>query len=567
MREIFNNLGLLQAGLMLNKIVPTIFTGKFSTWLDGKVKALLFGDKSKGVTMADLEANNKSIRKTATDIMQGKNIGDLDDWWSDAKFGQQQFTGTNPVTIGVASERWVKEFTAAANAQSQSTGGKSALEFIQKANPKSLFVQDFSFFREAIGVKPDAPMWNEDRYTVATVTLFHLTDKGVLHPIGICIDYKGSMDKSVVIFNKNLEPSSDWDRLRGTKLAEEKQDWPWRYAKQCAQSADWIRHEIATHLTHTHLIEEAICVAANRTLPIDHVVFRLLEPHWFRTLPLNAAARQTLVPQIIFGLVGMKDKQPFDLIKYFYKNFDFVGGYIPNDISNRGFPLQEIGEEKYRNYVYAKNMTHMWDTIRKFVKSMLMVKYPDDASVAEDEHIPSWCIETQTKAQIPSFPTIKTLDQLIDACTMCIHIASPQHTAVNYLQNFYHVFIPSKPPALWHEPPTTIADLTKFTEADVLKSLPINHQKEWLLATQIPWLLSFKTANEHSLLKYSEQLYNLVRKSKGATDLKTKAIAKEFWEDLRGLVKVFSENSMAMTRGTIPYIVMDPASTAVSILI
>jgi hypothetical protein len=308
-------------------------------------------------------------------------------------------------------------------------------------------------------------------------------------------------------------------------------------------------------------------VAANRTLPIDHVVFRLLEPHWFRTLPLNAAACQTLVPQIIFGLVGMKDKQPLDLINYFYKNFDFVGGYIPNNISNRGLPLQELGEEKYRNYVYAKNMTYMWDTIRNFVKSMLMVKYTDDASVAADEQVRSWCIETQTKAQTPSFPTIKTLDQLIDACTMCIHIASPQHTAVNYLQNFYHVFIPSKPPALWHEPPTTIVELTKFTEQDVLKSLPINHQKEWLLATQIPWLLSFKTVNEHSLLKYSEQLYNLVRKSNGAIDLKTKAIAKEFWEDLRGLVKIFSENSMAMTRGTILYIVMDPASTAVSILI
>ena len=566
---IFNVLGLVQAGVMLKQIVPNRFLGKYAKSLDEGIKALLFGDKDKGVTMADLEEKNRepAHRKTATDVMQGKNIGDLEDWWSDARFAQQQFTGTNPVTITVASDRWLAEFKAAATTQSQSAVGKAALDFIQKANPKSLFVQDFSYFREAIEVEPDAPMWSEDRYTVATVSLFHLTERGLLHPISICIDYKVSMDKSVVIFNRKLEPSSDWDQLRMTKLADEKHDWPWRYAKQCAQSADWIRHEVGTHLTHTHLIEEAILVAANRTLPIDHPVFKLLEPHWFRTLPLNAAARDTLVPQIIFALIGMKDEQPLKLIKHFYENFNFVDHYIPADLTNRGFPLKELDDEKHRNYAYAKNMNLMWATIRKFVKSMLIVKYTHDADVANDRYIQAWCRETQKKGQIESFPIIKTVDELIDACTMCIHIASPQHTAVNYLQNFYQVFIPSKPPALWHEPPSSLAELLKYTEQDVLRSLPVGHQREWLLAAQIPWLLSFKTADEHSLLKYSERLYNLVRKSEEATDLKTKAIAQVFYSDLRELKKTFLENSAAMTRNTVPYVVMDPASTAVSILI
>jgi hypothetical protein len=269
----------------------------------------------------------------------------------------------------------------------------------------------------------------------------------------------------------------------------------------------------------------------------------------------------------LFSLVGMKDKQPLELIKYFYKTFDFVGGYIPKDLPNRGFPLEELDHEKHRNYVYAKNMNLMWATIRKFVKSMLSVKYTNNKDVVDDPYIEAWCSETQTKGQITTFPSIKTVDELIDACTMCIHIASPQHTAVNYLQNFYHVFIPSKPPALWHEPPPSLGDLMKYTEQDVLKSFPVNHQREWLLATQIPWLLSFKAADEHSLLKYSQQLYNLVRKSTSDTDRRTKAIAEEFYGDLRKLVIAFNENSQAMTRGTVPYVVMDPASTAVSILI
>jgi hypothetical protein len=567
--DIFNTLGLAQAGLMLRQIVPSTFLGSYAKTLDNKLKALLFGDKSAGLTMADLEGNNKDWfrRKTATDVMQGKNIGDLDDWWSDARFAQQSFTGTNPVTITVASSRWLAEFKEAATAQSGSAVGKAALEFLQKAAAGSLFVQDFSHFREAVGARPEAPLWNEDRHTVATVSLFRLTDRGVLHPISICIDYKGSLEKSVVIFNRNLEPNSEWDHLRKTKLTAEKVDWPWRYAKQCAQTADWLRHEIGTHLTHTHLIEEAIIVAANRTLPIDHVVFKLLEPHWFRTLPLNAAARSTLVPEIIFGLIGLKDKQPLDLIMYYYKNFDFVGEYIPNDLPKRGFPLEDLDQEKYRNYVYAKNMKLMWETIRTFVKSMLAVKYTEDSEVANDVPIQSWCKETQEHGQISSFPTIKTVDQLIDACTMCIHIASPQHTAVNYLQNFYHTFIPAKPPALWHEPPSSLAELMKYAEPDVIQSLPVKHQREWLLATQIPWLLSFKTADENSLLKYSQRLYNLVRKSEGATDKKTKEIASVFYTNLRKCVIEFNDNSTAVTSGTVPYVVMDPASTAVSILI
>ncbi|KAJ9611994.1 hypothetical protein H2200_003589 [Cladophialophora chaetospira] len=565
--EIFTRLGLGQAAFMLHQIVPKTFIGKFASAFEEKIKAFLFGGVERGLTMADFEKNNKENRKKPTDVMQGKNIGYLDDWWSDAKFGQQQFTGTNPVTVTVASEQWLKEFTAAAAAQKQSSVGKAALEFLQKANSKSLFVQDFSYFRDAIGVKSDAVMSSEDRYAVATVSLFHLNERGILHPIGICIDYKGSMDKSVVVFNKRLEPTSEWDQLLKTKLEEEKADWPWRYAKQCAQSADWIRHEIATHLTHTHLIEEAILVAANRTLPINHVVFKLLEPHWFRTLPLNAAARETLVPSIIFGLIGMKDKQSLQLINYYYDNFDFVGGYIPNDLANRGFPLHDLDQEKHRNYVYAKNMKLMWATIRQFVENMLKVKYTTDDEVANDQDIQAWCTETQDKGKITTFPTIKTRAQLIDACTMCIHIASPQHTAVNYLQNFYHVFLPNKPPALWHEPPSSLEALTKYTEQDVLRSLPVGHQREWLLATQIPWLLSFKTADEHSLLKYSQQLYNLVRKSSEAMDEETTKTAKAFYGDLRELVKAFDANSKAMTRGTVPYVVMDPASTAVSILI
>jgi len=164
-------------------------------------------------------------------------------------------------------------------------------------------VQDGSYFRKAVGVSDPTTVLHhkepssDECWTVDAVSLFQLHENGKLHPLAICIDYRGSLEKSVTIFNKRMSPQ---DSTSG-----EKEDWPWRYAKTCAQATDWMRHELAVHLTLSHFVEEAIIVAANRSLPMDHPVYRLLYPHWYKTLSLNAAARSTLVPQIIVDIVGI----------------------------------------------------------------------------------------------------------------------------------------------------------------------------------------------------------------------------------------------------------------------
>ncbi len=264
------------------------------------------------------------------DVMRGDDIGLKSDWWSDARFAQQQFTGANPTTITQASTEWIRAFKDAAAKQ----GYSSASDTIAAAGSKSLFVQDCSYFRAAVGAGDADVLISrtpgaDDRYECASVTLFELNPDGKLHPLAIVIDWKGSMEKSVVIFNKRLQPH---DPFYAEPTEAEKNDWPWRYAKTCAQTSDWIRHEMAIHLVHTHLVEEVIIVAANRSFPSDHPVFRLLEPHWFRTLSLNAAARDTLVPDIIIDLVGISNTQAMSFINYAFTTFDFCGKYIPNDL-------------------------------------------------------------------------------------------------------------------------------------------------------------------------------------------------------------------------------------------
>lgn len=444
--ELFNRLGLVEAAIMLQKIVPKNFIGRVSEGLLEKFKALLFGENYEGATFAALERNNSDLfrRHTATDIMQGKNIGDHPDWWSDAKFAQQFLTGTNPTTVKHAGSLWIDRFRKAAEVQGEP--GQAVADLLRADNADSFYVQDYSYFREAAHYgesgtfAEDAPMkagtGGETKYCAAPVVLFRLPESGQLHPIAIVLDYKIDMAHSVTIFNKRLEAVDPNSTKALEQLEAEKNDWPWRYAKQVVQMADWCLHEVIVHLTWTHLVEEATIVAANRAFEVTHPVFRLLEPHWYRTLPINAGARATLVPTIIFDLIGMSDEQPYNFIKYHYAKFDWTKRYIPADLESRGFPPKDLeSKPKYKNYAYGRNMILMWDCIRAFVEEMLAVHYPHDSSVAEDEQIKAWYIECQQNGQITGFPAIKTREELFDACTMAIHIASPQHTAVNYLQN------------------------------------------------------------------------------------------------------------------------------------
>ncbi|KAF4958927.1 hypothetical protein FGADI_2006 [Fusarium gaditjirri] len=515
------------------------------------------------------------------DIMKGRNIGEHADWYSDAKFAQQHFSGVNPSTIETAPAEKIKAYIAEAEKQ-----GLGAVKKLLEEG-KDLLIQDYSYFREATSVKNDEEFKNtipnpdpngqpSYRYAAASVVVFQLHEDGRLHPLAITLDYKGSLDNSVTIFNQRLNPDDQ------CKIAE-KDDWPWRYAKTVAQTADWARHEVATHLVDTHMIEEAIIVATNRTIPERHILYEILSPHWFRTLALNDAARKLLVPLVIARISGFgSGPKPdpkvgaFGLVNWSYKNFNFQDKYIPNDLKKRGFDIEGEMGDKYRNYPYATDMYLLWGIIREFVKSVLETKYTSDEVVAKEACIADWCREIQTNGQIPTFPTITTVDQLIDAVTMCIHTASPQHTAVNYVQDYYYSFVPSKPPALCTPLPKTLGDLQGYTEQHLTDALPIGTKdakwKDWLLAAQLPELLSFKVEDRYNLITYAKSLYN-VNKDRTITEnkeLNSEAIrdaAEVFYSRLKNAGLAFEYISAIQTPGSIEYPVLQPEVTAVSILI
>ncbi len=555
--------------MILQKVTPNEdgFIGKTKQWLLEKERAVAFGgNPQQGLKVQDVVEYNKHHRKHGNDIANGGNIGLLDDWYSDRRFADQSFTGTNPTTITQASDAWIAAFTKAAKSQ----GEVKWVIALGQADPTSLFVQDCSYFREACGEKdPEAVLHNKQEFSnenwaVGAVTLFRLHDDGQLHPIAICVDYRGSMEKSVTTFNRRMGPKDS--------TAGEGEDWPWRYAKTCAQVSDWMRHELTVHLTLSHFVEEAIIVAANRTIPMEHPVYRLLSPHWYKTLSLNAAARASLVPQVVAEIIGISPDQAFSFIQHAYDTYDFQASYVPNDLRRRGFPSTEEGlnQPKYKNYAYAKNMTLMWKAIREYVESMLLTYYDKadaDAKIAADGYIQDWWKEVHDGAQIKTFPEIRTLAQLADAVTMCIHVAGPFHSAVNYLQNFYQAFVPAKPPGLCAEPPKTIEELSFYKEDDMVAALPMNRQRQWMLSAQVPWLLSYKVEDDRSLLNYAASQWRVYRHKTDPKDVEIRDISEIFYRELQILQKKFYYNSRAMSEGSVPYMVMDPGLTAVSILI
>lgn len=556
---------LQDTGFVLNSIIPD------------EVKDFIYSHPDQGATMNDIDKRNRTLRAEKKNILAEPNVGDreITKWYTDEVFAQQQFTGTNPVTIERASEKWAKGFEQAATSQ-ENTDMANLIS--SAAKDASLYIQDCSYFREAVGAPADAEMKatvtdDKGRYASATVTLFHLIPAGKLHPLAIVIDYKISMSASVVIFNKRLDPNLSLDQST---------DWPWRYAKTCAQSADWIRHECAVHLTNTHLIEEATIVAAHRTLPTTHLIYLCLQPHWLKTLPINASARTSLVPPVIVPLIGLTEDQTYAFLRDAYKRFDWQGNYVPADLARRGFPLEALldpSDQRYRNYVYGKDILLMWRVLHKFVSTYLHNDgngYTSDEDVSSDPHIAAWSAEMRSPSggQMTTFPIIRTLAQLVDAVTMCIHLAAPQHSAVNYLQEYYQSFVPNKPPAMCMPLPRTLDELEQYEEKDLMHALPINRPREWLLASHLVHLLNSRVADDQNLLNYGISLYHLAHLD-GAVGIEE--AARGLVEDLRELGDrvvdgvliegLFSRISREMDDQEVPYRVLDPGAQAVSILI
>ena len=228
--HIFNLMRLLQLFVVMKGILPKVF---------GRV-----GTPDAGKTIANVENYNRQQRAKSghNDIFNRPNVGDLEDWYSDSRFAQQNFTGTNPTTIERASDGWIDHFIRAAKTSDDAVA-KNTITELSTSSRESFYMQDYSYFRKAAGLEPAADIKREDennkgsyRYGCASVCLFFLNEKGQLYPLAIVTDWRGSLESSLTIYNRELFKRTDI-RSGSEKhdpkvtITEEVNDWPWRYGK------------------------------------------------------------------------------------------------------------------------------------------------------------------------------------------------------------------------------------------------------------------------------------------------------------------------------------------------
>lgn len=230
--DIFNAMRLAQLTTLIPTILPKGFVGDFASAAATAAAWVEFGGMGtpdKGKRLSDVEDYNRAQTRRwyHKDIFDLPNIGDLEDWYSDARFAQQHFTGTNPTTIEQAG-KWVQIFIdAASDSDPIEKAMKTKISQRASSSPGSLYVQDYSYIREAAGyTDPKAEMSSvveqdksQRRWGVASVCLFNLADNGKLEPLAIIVDWLGSVKDSVFVYNRELS------------VTEQRTDWPWRYGK------------------------------------------------------------------------------------------------------------------------------------------------------------------------------------------------------------------------------------------------------------------------------------------------------------------------------------------------
>lgn len=242
------------------------------------------------------------------------------------------------------------------------------------------------------------------------------------------------------------------------------QTWGWRMAKAVVQIADGNYHELFVHLARTHLVVEAIAVAAHRQLSDWHPLFVLLRPHLEGTLSINARAAGDLIAEggpidmIFAGEIGSTQAAAIrDRL-----SFDFRAS-----MPKLGFAERNV--EGRFEYPYRDDATRVWDAIHGWVAQYVRVYYPTEADVAADTELAAWIAELGDAGQVRNLGPIGDREQLTEALTMMIFTASAQHAAVNFPQSSLMSYAPFISGSTWAPDPTTQAGKR---EPDWLAQLP-----------------------------------------------------------------------------------------------
>ncbi|XP_070249236.1 polyunsaturated fatty acid lipoxygenase ALOX12-like [Myotis yumanensis] len=361
-------------------------------------------------------------------------------WQDDELFGYQFLNGANPMLL--------RRSTSLPSRLVLPSGMEELRAQLEEELQKgSLFEADFILLD---GI-PANIIQGEQQYLAAPLVMLKMEPSGKLLPMAIQIQPPNPSSPIPPIFLPSDPPLT------------------WLLAKIWVRSAEFQLQQIKYHFMNTHMLAEVIAVATMRCLPGLHPVFKLLIPHTRYTMEVNIGARSTFDSDsgIFSQAVSISGGGHVQLFHRAMAQLTYCSLCPPEDLADRGL----LG---IPSALYAHDALRLWEIIARYVEGIVHLIYHGDDIVRGDSELQAWCREITEvglcHAQDRGFPvSFQSRAQLCHFLTMCLFTCTAQHSAVNFSQLDWFLWVPNAPSTMRMPPPTTKEDVTMAT---LMGSLP-----------------------------------------------------------------------------------------------
>ena len=388
-------------------------------------------------------------------LPEGKSV-----WQQDWYFGYMQVAGynttnlnrvsnhDNPPSMSVSLNNLLQKCPIT-DQMLKEVCGDNSVTLKSAAEDHRLYCCDFSAFKNADG----SILHEKERYMVAPIALFYWNPnpgpgypkQGALQPVAIQLGQEHDADKFPIFTPKDGER--------------------WALAKHYVESANAVQHESVAHFGACHMAAEAIVVATNRALPVEHPVLTLLKPHFRFTIAINDSALHSLVVPggTVASVLSPAIESTLGIIRDHWEKWQFDEWSPPALFKNRGVDSSSLPDFPFRDDTLL-----LWNAIKRWVGSYLSVYYSDNEAVKGDMELQAWVTELASPngaklkgmSGVQPAPNsnegswqISSLDYLTQLVSQIIYLCGPQHASVNYAQFPLMSYLPAVSGSIYAPPP------------------------------------------------------------------------------------------------------------------
>ncbi len=351
-------------------------------------------------------------------------------WTTDATFAWQRIAGVNPMLL-----RRIDEIPdhVAITGDVVSKSGHSLQAALKEGRA---FACDYAVLDGA-----QCGATNERRkYLYAPYALF-IAAGGTLHPVAI---QRGQTPDTGVF----------------TPIDGEE----WALAKLAVQVADANYHEPMVHLGRTHMVMEAVALAAHRHFASSHPFYGLLLPHCAFTLPINHSAATSLIAPggVIDHAFAGTIETSASLVRVALDHNPIRDANPVVDLAARGLMDTDVLPE----HPYRDDALLVWRAIRDYAQAYVAYHYDSDADVVEDPELQAFVAELSSPegGRLVGVDPVTNVDGLAQLVATLIWTATGQHSAVNFTQFPYMGAIPNIAGAFWNPWPCEDGSTPPLTE-------------------------------------------------------------------------------------------------------